>query len=82
MGRNLSSEERHEVISMNAGDLRITVEPSTGPAPYTVSQPWTIRHPKGGLGRPTDPLRVPLVTAFCTCDIDALRLSYMPRLPR
>ncbi len=67
---------------MNIGARRIAAGPSASKAPCAVSQPWTTLPPVGGLGRPTDPLRVPLVTAFCTCDIDALRLSYMPRLPR
>ena len=67
---------------MNIDDLRIAAGPSASTAPCAVTQPWTTRHPVGGLGLPTDPLRVPLVTAFCTCDIDAPTLSYMPRLPK
>jgi hypothetical protein len=67
---------------MNIDDLRIAAGPSASKAPCAVTQPWTTRHPIGGLGQPTDPLRVPLVTAFCTCGIDAPTLSYMPRLPK
>ena len=55
---------------MNIGDLRITAGPSTSKAPCAVTQPWATLHPVGA-GRPTDPLRVTLITAFCTCDIDA-----------
>ena len=67
---------------MNIDDLRITAGPSGRTAPCAVTQSWTTLHPIGGLGRPTDPLCVPLATAFCTCDIDAPTLSYMPRLPK
>jgi len=76
------SGERHEVIYMNADDLGGTAGPSASKTPRTVSPPWTRPHPFGRLARPTDPLRVPLITAFCTADIDAPTLSYMPRLPK
>ena len=48
--------------------------------PNAVSQPWTSQQSLWQC-RPTNPLRVSIVTAFCTCDIDAPKPSYMPRLP-
>jgi len=48
--------------------------------PNAVSRPWTSQQ-SWWQCRPTNPLRVTIVTAFCSCDIDAPKPSYMPRLP-
>ena len=48
--------------------------------PNPVSQPWTSQQSLWQCRR-TNPLRVTIVTAFSTCDIDAPKPSYMPRLP-
>lgn len=67
---------------MNQPDLN----PAAGiPAskPPSIVCPQSTRHdPLRWQGRPTDPLRVTIVTAFCTCDVGQPQPSYMPRLPR
>jgi hypothetical protein len=72
---------RHEAIIMNHGDPDPATCFPVGPPPTEVSRPRTSQHPIGQR-RPTDPLRVSIVTAFCTCDMGAPQLSYMPRLPK
>jgi hypothetical protein len=69
------------VIDMNHGDPDGAACLPASKPPTAVSRPSTSQHPAGWLSRPTDPLRVGIVTAFCTCDIDPPTPSYMPRLP-
>jgi hypothetical protein len=66
---------------MNHTDLD-TAPGIAGGATSTQKCPPPIRH---GLAswphRPTDSLRRPIVTVFCTCDLEVSPPSYMPRLP-
>ena len=71
---------RHEVIDMNHGDPDLSACFPVSKPPTAVFQPWTSQHSLWQC-RPTNPLRVTIVTAFCTCDMDAPKPSYMPRLP-
>ena len=66
---------------MNNLDLDIAAGLSAMEQLRAASPPTTRQNPPSWLSRPTDPLRVNIVTAFCACDIDAPRPSYLPRLP-
>jgi hypothetical protein len=66
---------------MNHGDPDLAACFPVSKPPTATPSPWTSQHSFRWQCRPTDPLRVSIVTAFCTCDIDAPKLSYMPRLP-
>ena len=61
------------------------LDPTPGIAPRTphtvvISQP-TQHDPFAWQRRPTNPIRVPIVTVFCACDTEVPPPSYMPRLP-
>ena len=75
-----SLTERKSVSQMNNLDLDIAAGSSAMEQLPAACPPTTRQYPPG-LSRPTDPLRINIVTAFCTCDIDAPRPSYLPRLP-
>jgi hypothetical protein len=66
---------------MNHGDPDLAACLPVNKPPTATTSPWTSQHSFRWQCRPTDPLRESIVTAFCTCDIDAPKPSYMPRLP-
>jgi hypothetical protein len=66
---------------MNHSDPDLAACYQVSMPPTAARWPWTSQHSFRWQGRPTNPLRVTIVTAFCTCDIDAPKPSYMPRLP-